>query len=95
MIKNAGKISKKTRKFNPEGSGYNYTAAKKAGLTPVMGKDGKKHWGSFNPKTGQLLKGINHSSINKTKGAERNRMARIVKKGKYYYTESLFKRKKK
>ena len=70
------------RKFNPDGSGYDYTAARAAGLKP----DKTGHWPSRNPKTGQILKGTKHPSYNKTVAGEKKAGYSIKKapNGKYY-----------
>ena len=88
MIKNTKKKSKQTRTFNPEGSGYDYAHAKKHGIK--RGKDGKLP--SVAPD-GRILKGMKHKTMHKEKWASANTLRKIVKKGKYYYSDSLFKRK--
>ncbi len=52
------------KKFDPEGSGYDYDTARDAGLTPkpVEGDD-KPHWPSRDPRTGVLLKGRKHPTF--------------------------------
>ena len=47
-------------RFNPEGTGYDYYNALKEGVVPLLEDDGKFHWGSRGPVSGQLLKGIKH-----------------------------------
>jgi len=72
----------KKRKFNPEGRGYDYESARKAGL----GADETGHWPSRNPKTGQILKGRSHSTYGKTLKGEAKAGYEIYKgpTGKYY-----------
>jgi hypothetical protein len=55
----------KTKKFNPMGKGYDMETARKSGMTPVMGEDGKPHWGSRDPKSGKILKGRRHKTFSK------------------------------
>lgn len=69
--------------FNPEGKGYDYKSAMLAG----MGPDPKnKHWGSRNPKTGQMLKGRSHKTWNLGVQGETDAGYQIRKgaDGKYY-----------
>jgi len=71
----------KKKSFDPEGVGYDYQAAMKAGLK----RDKTGHWASLDPKTGQLLKGINHPTINKTIAEEERLGNRIIQRdGRYY-----------
>jgi hypothetical protein len=71
------------RKFNPEGSGYDYEGARKAGLKP----DKTGHWGSRDPKTGLIFKGRKHKTWNKTEQGELQK-GYLIKKGQYgrYYS---------
>lgn len=62
--------------------GYNYEAAKKAGLKP----DSTGHWSSFNPNSGMLLKGSKHPSIIKTKKVEKILGNKLVKKDGQVYS---------
>jgi len=74
-------IAKKKR-FDPEGSGYDYQTALKHGL-----KAGKnKHWPSRSPKTGQILKGRAHPTWSKTVSGETRAGYEIYKapNGRYY-----------
>lgn len=68
--------------FDPEGSGYDYNAAAAAGIEP----DSTGHYPSRVPETGQILKGMQHETINKTIAAERKLGFEIKKgpDGKYY-----------
>jgi hypothetical protein len=63
--------------------GYNYKAAKEAGLKP----DESKHWPSRNPKTGEILKGRKHPTIYKTKRAEKKLGYKIKKKKGTLYSK--------
>ena len=69
-------------KFNPEGNGYDYETANKAGIKP----DGTGHWPSREPKTGQILKGKKHKTFHKTEEGEKKAGYKIYKgdDGKYY-----------
>ena len=69
------------KKFNPEGKGYDYGSAKKAGLKKEDG-----HWPSRDPKTGLILKGTNHPTFKLTKEAEKKAGYEIYKgkDGRYY-----------
>ena len=69
--------------FDPEGSGYDYKTAEKAGLTP----DSTGHWPSRDPKSGQMLKGKKHPTYSKTVEGESKmgyEIKRSVLTGKYY-----------
>jgi hypothetical protein len=78
----ASEKAEKTKKFDPEGSGYDYESAKKAGLKP----DSTGHWPSRDPKTGLLLKGKNHKTWAKTIKEEEKKGYEVYKKsdGRYY-----------
>jgi hypothetical protein len=49
-------LAKSVPVFDPEGSGYDYGTAALRGMRP----DDTGHWGSREPKTGQMLKGRGH-----------------------------------
>ena len=52
--------------FNPEGTGYDYYTALNEGVTPFLNPDdGKYHWSTRAPITGQILKGIKHPTTQK------------------------------
>ena len=68
--------------FDPEGTGYDSDTAREAGLEP----DETGHWGSLDPRTGMLLKGMKHKTIQKTIDVERKLGNKIVKRGKRYYS---------
>ena len=68
--------------FNPEGSGYDYIAARACGLGP----DGSGHWGSRCPNTGQLLKGKSHVTWDKLVEEEKAKGYEIYKKNEKYYS---------
>ena len=73
--------------FDPEGSGYDYETAKEFGGKP----DETGHWGSLDPRSGMLLKGIKHESIQKTIDEEKRRGSEIVKgkDGRYYSRKTV------
>jgi len=69
-------------RFDPEGSGYDYTAAEECGLSP----DETGHWPSRCPKSGQLLKGKKHETWKLLQEGEEEMGYTIFKgdDGKYY-----------
>jgi hypothetical protein len=72
-------------KFNPDGTGYDYTTARKYGMKP--NKSG--HWGSVvrvAPRKYLVLKGKQHETWDKMKEAEYARGYRVrkLKDGRYY-----------
>ena len=81
-----GSVLKKKKPFDPEGSGYDYEAAQKAGLKP--GPDG--HWPSREPKTGLVLKGRKHPTYGKALRSDVGMgYAHIKRKnGRYYSVRS-------
>jgi hypothetical protein len=83
-----GKQQKK-KKFDPEGTGYDYEGAKKAGLKKVRG-----HYESRDPKTGMLMKGRRHPTWHKTVKAEHDMGMDIYKgkDGRYYSRKRADKR---
>ena len=56
------KALKKKVKFDPEGSGYDYDTARKAGIKP----DADDKWPSRDPKSGRILKGRKHETFGET-----------------------------
>jgi hypothetical protein len=70
------------KRFDPEGSGYDYESAKKAGLSP--GEDG--HWPSREPKTGLILKGRKHPTYGKALAADAGLGYKHVKKNGRWYS---------
>lgn len=88
------------KKFDPEGSDYDYESAKKSGMRPTIDpKDKKPHWGSVVPATKEelethnlpkgsykILKGKKHETYWKAEDAEKKRGANVVKKGNRYYS---------
>ncbi len=68
--------------FDPEGSGYDYHRARKAGIK----RDATGHYQSRDPKTGQILKGRGHATFHKTVKGEKEAGYEIYKKsnGRYY-----------
>jgi hypothetical protein len=86
---------RKKRGFDPEGSDYDYTRAKAAG----MGRGADGHWGSVAPANASqrqrfklpedsyvVLKGRSHPTFDLTVKAEERRGSEIVKKGARYYS---------
>lgn len=63
--------------------GYNYAAAKKAGVGP----DSTGHWPSRDPQTGKILKGKKHPTISLTKKSERAAGYKIYKKNGEMYSK--------
>ena len=76
------KVTRSKISFNPEGEGYDYETALKAGMRP----DKTGHWSSREPKSGQLLKGRKHKTFHKTIAGEAKAGYKIYKgkNGKYY-----------
>jgi len=72
----------KKKKFNPEGGGYDYDAAKACGLAA----DSTGHWPSRCPSSGQILKGKTHKTWTLTEEEEKKVGYTISKNkdGKYY-----------
>lgn len=75
-------FTRKTKAFNPNGSGYDYASAEKYGLKP----DSTGHWPSRVPSTGLLLKGKNHKTWALTVAEEKRNGYQIVKRGGRYYS---------
>lgn len=73
------------KKFDPEGSGYDYESAQKAGIKP----DDTGHWPSFEGRSGMMLKGRRHESIGLTEEAEDKLGREIHKKGGRYYSRKI------
>ncbi|MAE81579.1 MAG: hypothetical protein CMB80_02495 [Flammeovirgaceae bacterium] len=71
--------------FNPEGSGYDDSTSKEAGLE----RDERGHLGSLDPRTGMVLKGRKHKSWDKMVAEEKKRGNVIIKApdGRYYSVE--------
>ena len=77
------KIVKTGKKpFDPEGTGYDYQGALKAGLD--ANKKGK--WGSLVPESGLVLKGRKHKTWNLTVQEETKLGRNIMKIGPRYYS---------
>jgi hypothetical protein len=72
--------------FDPEGEGYDFETAIASGGQA----DAEGHWGSLDPRTGMVLKGINHPTFHMTVEAERSLGNEIVKRedGRYYSVPS-------
>jgi len=69
--------------FNPDGAGYDYESAKKYGIEP----DETGHYPSRVSETGQILKGKQHPTFNKTIQGEEKlgyKIAKNDKDGRYY-----------
>ena len=78
-------FTKKRKKFDPEGRGYDYEAAAAGGVV----RDAKGHMGSRSPKTGQMLKGRRHETHAKAMKGERDAGYEVYRRGhpsnyKYY-----------
>ena len=73
---------KDSSKFDSEGSGYDYTAAKACDLKP----DETGHWPSRCPHTGQQLKGRKHKTWDLLEKGEKKADMEIFKgpDGKYH-----------
>lgn len=70
------------KKFDPEGSGYDYETAERSGLGP----DETGHWPSRDPQSGQILKGRKHPTFKLTVEGEK-KAGYVIKKGsdnRYY-----------
>lgn len=70
--------------FDPEGLGYDFESAQIAGLKP----DESGHWPSRDPKTGLILKGMNHPTIDKTLAEEEKLGYKIYKRDGRYYSQA-------
>jgi hypothetical protein len=68
--------------FDPEGSGYDYDTAKRAGMKP----DKTGHWSSREPKSGLILKGRKHKTWHLTVQGEKEAGYEIYKKNGRYYS---------
>lgn len=67
--------------FDPSGSGFDIVTSKASGAKP----DQKGHLGSLDPRTGMLLKGINHPTIDLTfKEEERLGNKIVFKNGRFF-----------
>ena len=74
--------SPKRKVFDPDGDGYDYETAEKAGLKP----DETGHWPSRDPQSGQILKGKKHPTFYLTEKGEKEAGFKIHKgsDGRYY-----------
>ena len=85
--------------FNPEGRGYDYNAARSAGMGPDGTGQNKGHWGSVREATDAerkrhglpdeaylILKGRNHETWDKAVQGEAERGFKIVKRGDRYWS---------
>lgn len=75
----------KKKKFNPEGSGYDYESARAGGAKA----DSTGHWPSRDPDTGLLLKGAAHETWNKTIAAEKRYGYKIYKRAGRYWSKKI------
>lgn len=76
------------KKFNPEGSGYDYKSAIEANMKP----DKSGHWYSrvpSGPKEGLLLKGRTHPTWYKTVAGEAKAGYKIYKKNGRYWSRKI------
>ena len=71
--------------FDPEGAGYDYDAARKAGLGP----DATGHWPSRDPATGAILKGRQHPTWDLTEKGERDAGNAIYSRDGRYYSGTI------
>jgi hypothetical protein len=87
------------KKFDPEGSDYDYDTAKKFGMGPDGTGENKGHWGSVAPAspdtvrsnklpegTYKILKGRSHPTWDKGVKAEEARGSEVRKIGDRYYS---------
>ena len=85
--------------FDPEGSNYDYSTAKKYGMGPTGTGENEGHWGSVAPtsKAEQrkynlpeesyvVLKGKSHETFNKAIAGEEQRGFEVKKFGNRYYS---------
>ena len=73
--------------FDPEGSGFDMKTAIESGDEgEINPEDGKLHFGSIDPRTGMLLKGMKHPTVDKAITGERARGRKLFKRGdgRYY-----------
>ena len=76
-----------SKKFDPEGSDYDYMGALAGGTKPAMNPvDNKLHWGSRDPVTGRVLKGRQHPTWNLMVGEDKELGYEIIKgtDGRYH-----------
>jgi hypothetical protein len=85
--------------FDPEGSDYDYTTARKSGMGATGTGENKGHWGSVAPASAEarkqynlpndsymVLKGRAHPTWDKADAAEKARGSEIKKFGDRYYS---------
>ena len=85
MSNNTGVNKTYSKKFDPEGSGYDYETAEKLGYK----KDKAGHLPSRDYETGMLLKGRKHPTFEKGVKVDKELGYELKKKGKRYYTKKL------
>jgi len=69
-----------SKKFDPEGTDYDYETARAAGIKP----DKTGHWQSREPKSGLILKGRKHKTWNLTEKGEKEAGYEIYKENGRY-----------
>ncbi len=70
--------------FDPEGSGFDLETFKESGGVP----DKTGHMGSLDPRTGMLLKGISHPTIQLTLDEEERLGNKIIRRGDRFFSVS-------
>jgi len=80
--KKKSKTAPNKKKFDQDGTGYDYEGAKKAGIKP----DKTGHWASRDPKSGLILKGRKHPTFHKTVDGEKKAGYEMYEKGGRYYS---------
>ena len=82
----------KKKGFDPEGSGYDYESAHKAGMRASE----TGHWSSREPRTGKMLKGKGHETWQLAADEEKRLGYTIYKNredGRYYSTKGAIPKK--
>ena len=87
------------RKFQPEGTGYDYASAKAAGMGPDGTGIDKGHWGSVTlasdavrqkynlpDESYMVLKGRSHETFFKAVLGEQARGFKVIKRGNRYFS---------
>ncbi len=70
--------------FDPSGTGFDIATSKASGAVP----DEAGHLGSIDPRTGMVLKGMRHETIDKTFSTEKNLGNKIIFKGGRFFSVS-------
>lgn len=97
--KKASSPKDESRKFNPEGSGYDYETAASWNMGPIGTGENAGHWGSVAPApesyvqkynlpdgSYMILKGAQHPTFFKAVAAEKARGSVIRKYGDRYFS---------